>query len=83
MLDKIVSLDDLSKEVYVFAEQLMDDGAKPYAIAAIFTMIALQIYKTSMSPEEYNAMVDAISDSRDMVKRLDYLESGESSEIVH
>lgn len=83
MPDEIVNLNELSKEVYDFAGQLMDEGTEPFAIAALFIMVALQIYKTSMSPEDYNAMVDNISDSRDRIKRLDSLESSESSKIVH
>jgi len=45
-----------------------DDGFNPYACAAVMTKLALMIYKTSMDNEEYNLMVDSISNSRDQIK---------------
>ena len=43
----------------------------PLEIAAIMMTQALSIYRTSMSENEYNKMVDAISDNRDKVKTFD------------
>ena len=57
-------------DVYKFSTELVEKGYTPYAIAAMFTMVALQIYKTSMSTEEYNLMVDMISNNRDRVPTL-------------
>lgn len=45
-----------------------DEGFSPYACAAVMTKLALMIYKTSMDNEEYNLMVDSISNSRDHIK---------------
>ena len=48
-----------------------DQGISPMASAAIMVKLALMIYKTSLDPEEYNSMVDNISDSRNLIKRFD------------
>jgi hypothetical protein len=40
-------------------------------VAAIMMTQALSIYKTSMTAEDYNRMVDSISDSRDHVKTFE------------
>ena len=45
-----------------------DDGFSPYACAAIMTKLAFMIYKSSMSLEDYNMMIDSISESRDKIK---------------
>ena len=39
----------------------------PIEVAAIMVIQALSIYKTILSDNEYNAMVDNISDRRDQV----------------
>jgi hypothetical protein len=44
------------------------EGFSPYACAAVMTKLAFMIYKTSMSAEDYNLMIDSISDSRDQIK---------------
>jgi prophage maintenance system killer protein len=63
-------LKDLGEYIYQNTGALIEDGNKPFAIAAIYIMIALQIYKTMLSEDDFNAMVDSISDSRDQVKKL-------------
>lgn len=63
-------IDDLNIRVYDYATELVEGGENPLAVAAIFTLIALQIYKTSMNDDDYNAMLDTISDSRDRVKKF-------------
>lgn len=47
---------------------LIDKGISPYAMAAIMTKLAMMIYKTSLNAEDYNLMVDSISDRRDQIK---------------
>lgn len=43
----------------------------PMAIAAIMMTQALSIYKTAMSQEDYNRMVDSISANRNQVKTFE------------
>ena len=40
----------------------------PIEVAAIMMAQSLSIYRTTMSEEDYNRMVDSISDNRDKVK---------------
>lgn len=49
-----------------FTEKMSEDY-DALAIAGIMTAQALSIYRTVMSEDEYNQMVDNISDSRDLV----------------
>ena len=56
--------------IYRMAGDMIGEGQKPYAIAAVFVMIALQIYKTSLTEQEYDQMIDSISENRDKIKSL-------------
>ena len=48
-----------------FAGGLMTQfNVNPLEIAAVFSAISLQIYKSNLSEEEFNEIVDVISDSR-------------------
>ena len=61
---------EISDRMYTLTGKLIEEGRQPFAIAAIYTMIAMQIYKTMLSQEDYNQMVDMISDNRNQVKTL-------------
>ena len=53
-----------------FAEltnRFVNEGFDPYACAAIMTKIAFMIYKSSMTPEDYDLMIDEISNSRNSI----------------
>lgn len=63
-------MQSLADRMYRFTGDLIAEGNAAFAVAAVHTMIALQIYKSSLSEEEYNKMVDSISMSRDKVKSL-------------
>ena len=43
----------------------------PAALAGVMVAQALTLYKTMMSEEEFDAMVDSISSSRNKVQKLD------------
>lgn len=60
----------IADEIYRMAGDMIAEGQKPFAVAAVFVMIALQIYKTQLSAEDYNSMVDSISENRDQIKSL-------------
>lgn len=54
-----------------FAEltnKFTQEGFSPYACAAVMTKIAFMIYKSSMTPEDYDLMIDEISKSRNIIK---------------
>ena len=66
----MISDDDLLK-LYNEYLQFTDDQLTTYdamAVAGIMLAQALSIYKTAMNDEDYNNMIDTISDSRDKVK---------------
>lgn len=70
MDDPSQELQEISDRMYQLTGKLIEEGQKPFAIAAIYIMIAMQIYRTMMSDEDYNQMVDTISANRDKVMTL-------------
>ena len=48
--------------------KFVDDGFNQYACAASMIKLAFMIYKSSLSEEDYNLMIDSISDNRDKIK---------------
>jgi len=60
----------LYNEYLLFTDtQLADHNAM--AVAGVMLAQALSIYKTAMNDEDYNRMVDNISESRDKVQSFD------------
>lgn len=70
MNDDNAQLTAIADRMYKLTNDLVAEGYKPFAVAAVHVMIALQMYKTALSDEEYNLMVDSISDNRDQIKSL-------------
>jgi len=64
------NLQELYTRYMQFTELMIEDN-KPLEIAATMMAQALSIYKTVLNEEDYNSMVDSISDSRDKVKSFD------------
>jgi len=63
-------LDTLYSEYLTFTDSMAGKyGAMP--VAAIMVAQALTIYKSAMSEEDFNTMVDGISASRDQVKTFE------------
>lgn len=62
--------EQLFDRAYDLASELVDEGEKPFAIAAVFVLVGLQMYRTSMTDEDYNKMVESIFNSRNQVKSL-------------
>ena len=63
--------DDQLQELYAKNLTFVDELCGEYGameVAAIMMTQALTIYKSALSDQEYNNMVDSISDSRDKVK---------------
>ena len=54
--------------------KFVEEGFNQYACAASMIKLAFMIYKSSMSTEDYNLMVDSISDSRDRIKSFSEIE---------
>jgi competence transcription factor ComK len=60
----------VADRIYKTTTELIIEGHQQFAIAAALTMVAMQIYKSSLSKEDYDKMVDSISDSRDQIMSL-------------
>lgn len=50
--------------------RFMEDKVSPYACAAVMSKLAMMIYKTSLNEEDYNRMIDTISENRHAIKSL-------------
>lgn len=67
----------IDKELYFLESSFVDltnrliqEGFNPYSCAAVMTKIAFTMYKSSLNEQEYNDMIDSISESRDKIKTL-------------
>jgi len=67
-------LDDLYHSYWKVHNEKMNNYS-PLEIAAILMTQSLTIYKTVLNENEYNRMVDSISDMRDRVKEIPNPES--------
>jgi len=54
--------------------KFVEEGFSQYACAASMIKLAFMIYKSSLNPEDYNSMIDSISDSRDRIKSFAEIE---------
>ena len=63
-------LENLYQDYWAFHATMIDKDHSPIEIAAILVAQALSIYKTVLEEDEYEQMVDSISNSRDKVMKL-------------
>jgi hypothetical protein len=63
-------LENLYQTYWAFHATMIDKDHSPIEIAAILVAQALSIYKTMLEEDEYEHMVDSISNSRDKVSKL-------------
>jgi hypothetical protein len=70
MNDITDGLEDLYQDYWAMHSSMIDKGHSPIEIAAILVAQSMSIYKTVLDVEEYNKMVDSISNMRDQVKIL-------------
>jgi len=54
--------------------KFVEEGFSQYACAASMVKLAFMIYKSSLNAEEYNEMINSISDSRDRIKSFSEIE---------
>lgn len=71
ILDEDDKLQALYQDYWVIHAGMIDKEHDPMEIAAILIAQAMSIYKTVLSPEEYELIVDSISNSRDQIQRLE------------
>lgn len=72
-MDKLEQLEVLQRDLNDLMESWVIDieGLNGTAIAAILMSTAMRIYRSSMSDEDYNSVIDMISESRDKIKKYD------------
>lgn len=80
-MSKIKTSDDelmaIEMSFMTLTNKFAEEGISPLASAAIMMKIAMMIYKSSLNEEDYNAMINTIADSRDMIKSFDeYSQTG-------
>lgn len=63
-------IEDLYNSYLHFTDKMVGEY-DPVEVAAIMIIQALSIYRTVLSDDEYNNMVDNISDRRDQVKTFE------------
>ena len=59
---------------YNLTHKFVEEGFSQYACAASMVKLAFMIYKSSLNAEEYNEMINSISDSRDRIKSFAEIE---------
>jgi hypothetical protein len=62
--------DDLMAVEIAYSEltrKLAENGVNLFACSAAMTKLAFMIYKTSLNAEDYELMINSISDSRDRI----------------
>jgi hypothetical protein len=67
-------MDNTLEEIYAKLWVVVSDlskNYKPSEVAGVMTAQAMTIYKTILSPEEYEMMAETIYASRDNVKKLE------------
>tara|TARA_R110002072_G_scaffold175363_1_gene331107 strand:- start:1104 stop:1370 length:267 start_codon:yes stop_codon:yes gene_type:complete len=79
----------MSNEVERMAEiinyvscKLMDDGNSPELVAGVLAACSLSIYKSILKDDDYQAMIDEISKSRDDVGPFIRTEKASIEDIV-
>ena len=75
MTENEYDLDIVYRRLFQTLNELLEDN-DPMVIAACMMAQALSLYRTSLSQDEYNRIVDKISDSRDSVLIFDIVSKG-------
>ncbi len=63
-------LEDLYQDYWQIHSDKLLEGYDPSEIAGVLAAHAMTIYKTILSPEDYEKIVDSISNQRDNVQSL-------------
>jgi hypothetical protein len=58
---------DLYEKYMAFLDIMLEEH-EPFEVAAVMVAQGLSLYKTMLDEDEYNEMVDAISDKRDEIQ---------------
>jgi hypothetical protein len=70
--------DDLMAVEIAYSEltrKLAENGVNLFACSAVMTKLAFMIYKTSLNAEDYEMMINSISDNRNQIVSFDEIAS--------
>lgn len=57
-------LDEMLSQLAKLADIWIGEGKEPMAIAAAMNVVGLKLYRTMLEEEDYNRMIDSISERR-------------------
>ena len=84
LTDKTDDIEAVYAAVQGVSHSLMGKmSVDPLVVAAVLASTALSIYKTTLSPQDFDDIVDAIANSRDNVKRIPTLDYYDTDPTVH
>lgn len=63
-------LDELYQKQWAITSVMLEDY-RPMEVAGVMIAQALRIYKTAMTDEDFNKLVDSISNGRDKVQKFE------------
>jgi hypothetical protein len=64
------NLEEIYAKLWAVISEL-SENYQPLEVAGVMTAQAMTIYKSMLSPEEFDMMVETIYNSRDKVKKLE------------
>lgn len=64
-------LEEVYQTYWKVHQRMADDGYTVMEIAGVMMAQAMTLYRSSLTEEEYNHIVDLISDNRDDVRTID------------
>ena len=60
---------DMAQELMFLIEKWANEEKNPYAIGAVLMTTSMRLYRTALSDDEYNLMIDFMSNSRDKIQK--------------
>jgi len=64
------TLNDTYDAVLLKTTDLIREGVDPHVVAAALVAVGASIYRTTMTDADYDCMMTAVYDQRDLVQRL-------------
>ena len=60
----------LYDDLYLYMGKHLIEKTSPLAVAAVLMTTALRLYKTTLNPEDFEQMMNFVSDSRDKIQKF-------------
>ena len=61
---------NLYDDLYLYMGKHLSQEMSPLAVAAVLMTTALRLYKTTLNPEDFEQMMNFVSDSRDKIQKF-------------